>query len=147
MRETKRKTVGMRTSGSKSNDLPEQIKKAAKGLYYISETDAEITPFIGAKAKTVSKEEILRQTKNSSDAPIEERDFSEIFQRLTKIQDWYGEEEIAAANKFAALKQLLENNLKDLKVYKIGNIQIDIYFVGLAPESVLMGIKTQSVET
>lgn len=129
------------------NNLLEQIKNTSEGLYYISETDAEITPFAGSLAESVSKEEILRQTKNAFDTPIEERNFAEIFKRLTKIQDWYGEEETAAAAKFAALKELLEKNLKDLKVFKIGTVELDVYFVGLNAEGVLMGIKTKAVET
>ena len=116
-------------------------------MYYISETDAEILPFMGSAAESVSKEEILRQTKNALDTPVEERGFSEIFKRLTKIQDWYGEEETAAAAKFSALKELLENNLKDLKVFKVGTIELDVYFVGLNKDNILMGIKTKAVET
>ena len=93
------------------------------------------------------KNNLLEQIKNASDTPIEERNFAEIFKRLTKIQDWYGEEETAAAAKFAVLKELLEKNLKDLKVFKIGTVELDVYFVGLNAEGILMGIKTKAVET
>lgn len=147
MRKGKRKILELNEPDSAKDGLIEQIKKACEGLFYISETDAEIMPFIGSNAQMISKEEILQQTNNPSDVTIEERNFSEIFQRLTKIQDWYGEEEISVANRFAELKSLLENNLKDLKVFKIGNIELDIYFVGLNVDSVLMGIKTKAVET
>ena len=147
MRKVKKKFIGLKEADSAKNILPERLKKASEGLYYVSETDAEIIPFVGQKAESVSKEEILRQTNNSFDIPVEERSFADIFERLTKIQDWHGEEEIAAAKKFAALKNLLESNLKDLKVYKIGKIELDIYFVGLNAEKILMGIKTRAVET
>lgn len=128
-------------------DLAEQLKIASQGLYYISETDAEIFPFIGSKAESVTKEEVLRQTNNRPDVPVEEREFSEIFSRLTRMQDWFGEREKAAAEKFTAIRELLERNLTDLKVYKIGNIQIDIYFVGLDGAGKLAGIQTKAVET
>ena len=147
MRKRKRKTVGIRASVLNKGALSEQIRNASEGLYYTSETDAEITPFIGEKAESVSKEEILRQTNHSLDTPVEERNFSEIFQRLIEIQDWYGDEETAIANKYTALKNLLEKNLKDLKIYKIGKIELDIYFVGINHEGVLMGVKTKAVET
>jgi hypothetical protein len=129
------------------NNLAEQIKNLSQGLYYMSETDAEILPFIGTAAKSVTKEEILRQTKGLPGTPVEERDFAGIFDRLISIQDWYGEEETAAAGNFAALRELLEKNLKDLKVFKIGKIELDIYFVGLDASGNLMGIKTKAVET
>ena len=63
------------------------------------------------------------------------------------MQDWFGDEETATANKFAELKKLLEDNLRYLKVFKIGKIELDIYIVGLDVESNLIGIKTKAVET
>lgn len=130
-----------------NNQFVEQVKKLSEGLYYISETDAEFKAFAGEKAQAVTREEILRQTKSAADAPVEERIFAEIFARLTKIQDWFGEEENETAAKFGKLKDFLEKNLKDLKVFKIGSIQIKIYFVGLDAENRLMGVQTEAVET
>jgi hypothetical protein len=130
-----------------SETLAEQIGKASEGLYYISETDAEISPFTGTKADAVTKENLLSQTANKPDAPVEERDFTDFFTRLTKIQDWFGDEEKQTAAKFARLKELLESNLKNLKVFKVGRIEIDVYIVGLDAESRLAGVKTKAVET
>lgn len=129
----------------KTETLAEQIKKASKGLFYISETDAGILPFKGEKAQTVSAETILKQTKK--DAPVEERDFEDFFTRLTEMQEWFGDEEIRNANRYASLKELLQKNLRDLKVFKVGTIEIDIYIVGLDAENRLTGIQTKAVET
>ena len=131
----------------KANDLAERVKKLLENLYYISETDAPVSPFVGEKAEAVTKEELLRQTNNAADTPVEERNFAEIFARLTKIQDWYGDEETETAGKFGKLKEFLEQNLKDLKVFKVGRIQLKIYFVGLDSEGNLAGVQTESVET
>ena len=130
-----------------TNPFVEKVKKIVKDLYYISETDAEILPFEGRKAEAVTKDVILLQTNNQPDTPIEERNFAEIFARLTAMQDWFGDEEKATAEKFAALQKLLEENLTNIKVFKVGSIQIDIYFVGLDTEGNLTGIQTKAVET
>lgn len=127
--------------------LTEKIKKAVEGLYYISETDAEIFPYSGGKTGEVSAETILSQTKTSNNPNVEERDFSQFFERLTKLQDWFGDEEKNIAQRFAELKHLLEENLRDIKVFKIGSIELDIYVVGLDKENNLAGIKTKAVET
>lgn len=132
---------------SGEDKLKEQIKVAVEGLYFMSETDSEIVPFFGTQAKSVTKEEILIQTKNSMNAPVEERNFTDFFSRLTEIQDWFGDEEKATAQKFAELKKLLESNLRDLKVFKIGKIQLDVYAVGIDAENNLLGIQTKAVET
>lgn len=128
-------------------DLTQQIKNAAEGLWYISETDAEIFPFTGSKADLVTKENLLDQIGKPPDAPVEERGFEEMFKRFITIQDWFGDEEKAIAEKFAALKSVLEKNLTDLKVFKVGRIQLDIYFVGLDKEGNLAGFQTKAVET
>jgi hypothetical protein len=142
-----KKVSGQQNKDSGEAKLKKQIKKATEGLYFISETDAEILPFFGGQAQAVAKEEILSQTKNAADAPVDERNFKEFFARLTEIQDWFGDEEKATAQRFADLKDLLERNFRDLKVFKIGKIQLDVYVIGLDAENNLLGIKTKAVET
>ena len=66
---------------------------------------------------------------------------------MTEIQNWFGNEEKKSAQKFSELKELLEESLKDLKVFRIGEIELNIYVVGIDSENTLMGIKTKSVET
>ena len=132
---------------SEKNDFAENVKKLTKDLYYISETDAEFSVFVGEKTDSVSKKEILRQIKNSPDAKVEEKDFNEFFARLTKIQDWFEKEEIEDARRFGELEKLLRENLTDKKVFKIGEVQLEIYVVGLDEKSNLSGLKTEAVET
>lgn len=143
---TEKVSVGQ-DKNSGENLVKEQIKKACKGLFYISETDAEIQPFFGRQAKAVSKEEILSQTGNSPSVPVEKRDFADFFGRLTEIQNWFGDEEKLTAKRFAGLKDLLESNFRDLTVFKIGKINLDIYVVGIDAEDNLLGIKMKAVET
>ena len=132
---------------SAETNLSEQLGRAAEGLWYISETDAEIFPFTGSKAEAVTKENLLMQLGKSPETVVEERGFDEMFARFIRIEDWYGDEEKATAEKFAGLKSLMENNLTDLKVFKVGQIERDIYFVGLDKEGNLAGIQTKAVET
>ena len=142
----KKKPVSNNADTPKAN-LSEQIKNAAAGLWYMSETDAEIFPFTGSKAEAVTKENLLGQIGKPPDTPVEERNFDQMFERFIKIQDWFGDEEKATAAKFAALKNLLKKNLTNLKVFKVGRIELDIYFVGLDREGNLAGFRTKAVET
>ena len=132
---------------SSSERLADLIEKCAEGLVYISETDAEIKPFVGQKAESVTAEEVLRQTNNAPDSAVAESDFADFFARLTALQDWFGDEEKANAAKFVALEQSLANNLRELKVFKVGKIQLKIYVLGLDENDKLLGINTQAVET
>ncbi len=135
------------TENSTSEQLARLIKEAAEGLSYISETDAPISAFVGKPAEALTKDEVLNQTKNSATSQIEEKDVGGFFSRLTEMQDWFGDEEKANAEKFAALQKILVNNLRDLNVFRIGKTQIKIYVLGLDENNMLLGIKTEAVET
>ena len=145
--ESSKKLSEPETAVVQKDSLAKQIQETTADLYYISETDAIVLPFDGQQVQSVSREAILEQTENAPDAPVEERGFTEFFARLIEIQDWFGDEERKTAEKYLLLKKLLEKHLRDLKVYKIGKVQIDIYIVGLDAENKLTGIKTKAVET
>ena len=71
----------------------------------------------------------------------------QFFARLTTENDWFGEKEKETARRFSALQKLLDENLRDLTVSKIGHIQLEIFVVGLDADNNLIGIKTKAVET
>jgi hypothetical protein len=130
-----------------NQELKGSLTEASAGLIYISETDGEITPFEGGPAGAVTAADLLAQTGHESGAPVEERGFEEIFARLTRVYEGADEEHVARAGRFAALKSVMEQNLRDLKVFKVGKIQLDVYIVGLDAEGNLSGVKTKAVET
>ena len=132
---------------SSEDVLAEPIKEAVSGLSYTSETDAEILPFLGTQAAAVTSEEVLKQSGSPPNAPVTEKDFNKFFAPLTQIQDWFGDEEKTNAQKFSDLKELLQDNIRDLKVFQVGRVELDIYVVGLDADNNLIGIKTKAVET
>lgn len=127
--------------------IAEKIGEAVSGLLYVSETDAEILAFTGQKTESVTKQILLSQTGKAENSTIEERNFEEFFSQLTEIQDWFGDEEKQTAQKFSNLRKLLQENLKDLKIFKVGSVELDVYAVGLDAQGVLTGIQTKAVET
>ena len=122
-------------------------KRACEGLIYISETDAPVVAFAGSAIDAVTAEVVLLQANLPNDAPIEERDFNEFFARLTADRDWHREIESARAKKFLVLQKLLEENLCELKVYKIGSRRLSVFVVGIDKGRRLMGVSTKAVET
>ncbi len=132
---------------SKTGNFTDKLAEICKGLIYMSETDAEFTIFNGEKTKTLTKETFLSQIKSSPNVAVEEQNFDEFFLRLTTIKDWFSEVERQNAKRFGELQDLLNLNLKDLKVFRIGKIKIDIYIVGIDAENNLIGLKTYAVET
>ena len=120
---------------------------AARGLNYISETDAEILPFRGEKAEAVTSGELLRQTGHDNEANVEEISPDAFFAPLTRVQDWFDDSRRSQATRFAALYDELRSKLRDLHVFRVGSVRIDIFVVGLDAEGRLAGVKTKAVET
>lgn len=123
------------------------IEDAVKGLIYVSEIDSAVVGFAGVEAGEVSEKTILQQLGCSGETVIEMISFEEFFARLTALKDWFGERETISAKKFLELKRLLEENLSDLKVFRIGNVRIDIFAVGIDTAGRLVGVRTKAVET
>lgn len=124
-----------------------RIAVACKELTYVSETDAEVTPYAPPNTDAKAPEIISQHAGRSVDDLVEEVSFSAFFQRLTTIRDWYGERETLRAKKFLELQKLLEEDLTELKVYRLGRIQIDIFVVGRDQNGLLMGVTTKAIET
>lgn len=92
-------------------------------------------------------DDILKNTKHEAETKIEEITLDKFFYRPTKIEDWFGDEEIETAQKFSALQKLIESSLQNIKVFRVGEIQIDVYIVGVDAEGNFAGLKTTAIET
>lgn len=132
---------------STTKDLHQQITEAVAGLAFMSETDAEVKAFTGQETDSVTLETLLHQLGIVKALKIEEKDFTEFFEPLIKIQDWFGEDERKMTEKFVELKNLLQQNLISKKVFRLGKIDIDVFVVGLDKDNILRGIQTRTVET
>lgn len=123
------------------------IEAATDGLTYVSETDAPVLTFAAGVAETPTREMILQHAGLECDTTGEEVSFDVFFARLTAIKDWFGESETTKAKKFLGLKTLLEENLRDLKVFRLGKIRVDIYVAGIDSDGSVLGVRTKAVET
>jgi hypothetical protein len=136
--------------GNESNELITIFNSASEGLYYISETDAEFQAFVwktDQPVENVSAENILKFAGEKPDAKVQEKTLDEFFKQPTEMKDWFGDEEKAQVEKYLKFKNLLATKLKNTKVFKVGEVQINIYIVGIDSEGNLAGVKTKAVET
>ena len=122
----------------KSEKLLDAIEKLTAGLIYLSETDAPVEAY-SDKTGEIAK---LAADKHSEEISVQD-----FFGRLTADKDWYGTKEKERVDRFAGLEKLLVENLRDLKVIKLGHIRFDIYVIGLDADDNVIGIKTKAVET
>lgn len=123
------------------------LEKATDALFYISETDAEIVPFIGREVDAVTAEAIVELAGADDDATVEVISADAFFERLTTHKDWFGDREKKRAERFAKVHEILKAELTEMAVVRIGRVRIDIIVAGRDRDGRLAGIRTWAVET
>ncbi len=123
------------------------LRKAARGLMYMSEKDAPFRVVALETDEPVTKKNILKLTASPEGAPVSEEKFDRVFGLMSQDQKWHGEDEKAIVKKYQHLTKVLLNNLSDLRIFKIGQGQLKVYIVGKTREGLWLGLQTESLET
>jgi len=131
-----------------TSETTNALRQAAEGLTYQSETDAPWKAFAWPDAEgEPSGAAVPQRGRHKPDAPVVEQSVDEFFTPLVREQDWYGDEERAAAAKYRALLDTVKRYLKSPKVVRVGERKVAVYVVGLANEGGWAGLRTTAVET
>jgi hypothetical protein len=132
--------------------MPSQVltalRTATKGLLYTSESDE---PFEVFEWKTeegqLQEERLLELAGETKDIPVKSVPLDEFFADLTKEQDWHGVEEKTAVERYRTLLSVMQNQVSDAKVFRVGEVEVSIYVVGRTEDGGWVGVKTTAVET
>jgi histidine triad (HIT) family protein len=115
-----------------------ELRKAAKGLTYTSETDSALEPFLWEDSKPLTKKHLLELAGAEAETAVEEETLEDF---------WYAvpDEDKSA---FDQLAKVLNEQLSGIKVYKIGDeAEKQAYIVGKTKDGQWAGLKTTVVET
>ena len=129
--------------------LEKELMEATEGLLYQSESDYpfEYVEWDLPDNHSLTEEQVRHCSGHPTDAPVAVQSFDELFERLTQVKDWYGEEETKTAGQYRTLKEKLEKELTEIQVFRIGSIEIDVFILGKSPTGKWAGLKTKAVET
>ena len=123
------------------------LRKAIKGLLYMSEKDAPFTVFALKEGQTPSIQNIAELLHAPADSPVEEVAFGTFFGELTKVQKWHAEDDKAVVKRYQDLLGVLRATLSSLKVFKIGTVRVKIAILGKTAEGNWAGLETDALET
>lgn len=129
------------------DELAEELRAATDELLFMSESDYpfEIIRWSGSDELTP---DYLRRVANvEAESPVAEVTLSDFFGTAAGEQDWKGEAELATARRYQSLVRLLEGELEEVRVYRVGEINIAVYVVGRSSEGNWLGVSTRAVET
>ena len=124
-----------------------ELKEATRGLLFMSESDYPFEVIRWEGAQELTPDYLRKASAQDAAAPVEVRTLTDFFRNAACEQEWKGEAELALAKRYQALMRLLEENLKDVKVYRIGVVNIGVYVLGSSNEGNWIGVSTRVVET
>jgi hypothetical protein len=131
----------------KDESFHSSLESACEGLFFISETDSDVIPVFGELARSHSNDDVLAAIGVSPTKEIEAVDFDRFFSRLTNEREWFDERQSSNAARFKVLKQFLEKELDDLKVFRVGKIHLTIFAIGFQKDGRVAGAKMNAIET
>jgi hypothetical protein len=133
---------------SNSDEITAKLKDASSGLVMPSESDYPFEPFLWSGTKeSLTPEKILELTNHPQNSPVETVDLPYLFRNLAQEQEWHDEQQKENVGKYCKLLEVLESNLSDIQVFRVGEINIDVYVVGKIESGDLAGLATKVVET
>lgn len=137
------------TDQNEVNTMKEQILPLIEDLRYPSESDEAVEYFEMeyTTAESISVQEFKMFNGIEPDKEIEAIAIEDFFEPLTKVEDWFGEEEKKYVDNAIKLQALLTEKLTDIQVLKIGAVEIDVFLFGIYEENKWIGVKTILIET
>jgi hypothetical protein len=134
---------------SSTSEVLSALQEATQGLSFQSETDAPVEAFAleGTRDRKISTEAVLEAMGHDARTPVKTLSLERFFEPATEAQDWHNAEERETVQRFRRLVQTLKENLADIQVFKVGEVESDVYVVGKMASGELAGVKTRVVET
>lgn len=130
-------------------DLLKLFKDAVLDLTFPSEIDApfEVKIWDKAKGKEITSSVILELTESKPDEFIEEIELERLFYTPTMEQDWHSEDDKIKVIRFRTLQEAILVNLRGVKVYRVGRININVHIVGMTALGSVLCITTHQLQT
>lgn len=131
------------------DSLLRNLKRLTKGLTFMSESDYPVEPFLqeGDGQPAPSAQDFVASKKSDPNACLTELDFDNFFKGATQENDGQSREAQTQAARFQSLVRMLRDNLSDIKVYRVGDVEADVYVAGRTASGSLAGVTTKVVET
>lgn len=129
--------------------LRQRLEAAAEGLLYTSESDRPFEWFLlpgGAAGWPYSVDEFARRAALAA-GPLEERGLDRFFAPHIENTDPADTQTQALRPRYEALKEALRTELREVRVFRAGKIEVQCFVVGDDGAGSLAGLRTVAVET
>ena len=125
--------------------LIQELETATEDLFWFSESEYPFKVFYWHNAD-FSIDALLQRYNYPPETKIVVKDWQSFFANAIEEKDWYNETEIAETKRYQNLVNLITQNLKTIRVYLLGEVEIDVYILG-ETESAIVGLITKAIAT
>jgi hypothetical protein len=122
------------------------LKQATRDLLWSSESDYPFEIVTWDRDVEMTPTALFGKLADP-DAAIETLSLADLFVPVLIVEDWYEDAELAQVKRYTDLVRTIEAHLADVKVFRVGEVEIAIYIVGKTPDGDIIGLKTHAVET
>jgi hypothetical protein len=129
------------------SDTLADLTAASAGLLVPSENDYPLEPFAWPGPGPITPAALLDHLGLPPDTPVETRGIERFLGRLALERDWMDAAARARAARFGALKRLFLKRLSDVTVYRVGEIEVQVFTVGRDADGRYVGLRTTQIET
>jgi Nuclease A inhibitor-like protein len=127
-------------------EICDRLRQATVDLSWMSESDYPFEVVTWERGIELKPTALFPEV-TSDEVAVETVTLTDLFAPAIAIEDWYEAEELAQVDRYKELLHAIESNLTDVRVFRVGEINITIYVVGKTTDGDLVGLKTQAVET
>jgi len=126
-----------------------ELQQASEGLLFRSESDYpfEIVDMGRADHLNPSPAQLLEMLARPLDTPSETVELPYFFRNMTRVRPEHSDAMRQEAERFQALERLIQDKLKDVKVIRLGSVNVEAFILGSTPQGRLVGLKTRLIET
>lgn len=130
----------------RDRELVTQLKSASQDLLWSSEAEYPLKVFYLNK-NDFDENTLLKLHNYPVETKVAILAFRSFFESATKSEPWHNEAEQLEVRKYRALANLITENLTDIRVYLLGEIEIDVYILGKTEHQAIAGLVTKIVRT
>ncbi len=129
-----------------NSELINILTEATGDLRWMSESDYPFQVFVWEE-RELTAEQLREKTGHAPDSPLETKELEQFFAPALREYDWHDEEDKETVRRYRSLGQTLQYYLSDIRVYRLGEVEIDVYIIGKTRLGNLAVLATKAVET
>ncbi|NJK60622.1 MAG: nuclease [Oscillatoriales cyanobacterium SM2_1_8] len=126
-------------------DIHAHLTAAAADLQMPSESEYPFEVWVSTSQDWPDVEAAIA-TQAPQPEPVEIVDLAHLFRNVAYAKSWHDDLQQAQVPKFQALMAALNDALTDLRVYRIGTVEVEVYILGKFAGGIA-GLRTKLVET